>query len=378
MIYFDNGATTFPKPKRVPRAVDQAFRTYGANPGRSGHEMSMQTAVKVYECRESAANLFHHTQVEDVVFTLNCTAAVNMALKGVLKWGDHIIISDLEHNAVLRPVHCMARRGAITYDVAQVFEDDEQTLRSFESLIRPNTRMIACTHASNVFGIRLPAAMIGQLCRRRGLLFLLDAAQTAGVVDIDVDGWGIDFFCTAGHKSLYGPSGTGLLITPHGSEMETILEGGTGSYSADYDMPTDMPDRLESGTVNTVGIIGLQEGIGFVQDRGLDNLYRHELQVAQVIYDRLRQINGVQLYTPLVPGKSLPVISFNVKGKSSEETASLLSEEGFALRGGLHCAPLAHKKMGTIDKGTARISIGAFNTEEEGRMLCGAVEKISA
>jgi len=378
MIYFDNGATTYPKPKRVPKAVENAFYEYGANPGRSGHEMAMQTALKVYECRETAASLFHHTEVENVVFSLNCTHAINMALKGALRWGDHVIISDLEHNSVLRPVHCMAQRGAITYSVATVQSDDDETVAAFESLIRPNTRMIACTHGSNVFGIRLPAEKIGALCRRHGLLFLLDAAQTAGIVDIDVDGWGVAFLCTAGHKSLYGPTGTGLLITPFGEALETIMEGGTGSYSAYYDMPPDMPDHLESGTVNTMGIVGLLEGMRFVEEKGVDALYRHEMEITGLVYHALKSMPGVELYTPLVAGKSLPVLSFNVRGKSSEETTDLLSEKGFALRGGLHCAPLAHKKMGTINMGTARISVGAFNTKEQAARLCDEIKKISA
>jgi len=340
--------------------------------------MSMDTAIKVFEVRDALASLFGAQNLQDVVFTLNCTHAVNMAVKGALRMGDHVIISDLEHNAVLRPVHALAQRGAITYSIAQTFPDHSETLASFARHITPSTRMIACTHASNVFGTVLPIEEIGKLCRERGLLFLVDAAQTAGVLDVKPRDWGIDFLCMAGHKGLYGPSGTGVLITALGSSMQTIIEGGTGSFSGSFDQPDEMPDRLESGTVNTMGILGLGAGVSFVREKTMRALYTHEMKLATEALAMLRDIPGIQLYTPGFGfGSHVPVISFNIAGKPSEETTAALSDKGFALRGGLHCAPLAHQKMGTLETGTARISFGAFNTIEQVVQLCGAINKLA-
>lgn len=375
MIYFDNGATSFPKPRGVVEAVHQALTRYGANPGRSGHDLSIQTSAKVYEVREAAANLFGVEDPSEVVFTSNCTHAINIALKGLLQPGDHVIISDLEHNAVLRPIHALSQKG-VEYDIANTYGRCRKTLDSFYRLIRPNTRLIACTHASNVFGIRQPIEELAMLCREKNLLFLVDAAQSAGVLDIDAPYMGIDFLCTAGHKGLYGPSGTGLLITALGSSLNTLMEGGTGSFSANYEQPLDMPDRLESGTLNTIGILGLGAGIRFVRERGPAQIYRHEMRIAKEILHHLKRMPQIVLYTPdFDEGSHLPVLSFNIRGMSSEQVIEALSRQGFALRGGLHCAPLAHKKMGTLEQGTVRISVGAFNTREQALMLCEAIKK---
>jgi cysteine desulfurase family protein len=379
MIYFDNGATSFPKPPAVEEAVVAALRRYGANPGRSGHQLSLDTAIKVFECREAAASLFGAAEPEHVVFTQNCTHAINLAIKGALRRDDHVIISDLEHNSILRPVHTLAERGIITYSVATVSEDEEETLHNFTQLIQPNTRMIACTHGSNVWGIRLPIRKLGQLAAQCGILFLVDAAQTAGVVEIDMVRDNIDFLCAAGHKSLYGPTGTGLLITARGSELATIIEGGTGTMSADYNQPDDMPERLESGTINTMGILGLGAGIGYVKKMTIPVIYNHEMKLGLHIHQRLENIRGVRLYTRTYEkGVHLPVISFNIEGMSSEEVVQKLSDKGFALRGGLHCAPLAHRKMDTLRTGAVRISIGAFNNTEQSMYLCKAIEQVAA
>ena len=379
MIYFDNGATSFPKPRQVAQAVSEAFTLYGANPGRSGHEMSMNTAIKIFEVREAVAGLFEVHNLNEVVFTLNCTHAVNFAIKGALRAGDHVIISDLEHNAVLRPVHALAQRGIITYSIAETFPEHSRTVASFARHIRPNTKMIACTHASNVFGMVMPIEDIAGLCKERGILLLVDAAQTAGVLELKPRRWGIDFLCAAGHKGLYGPTGTGVMVTPHGAWMETTIEGGTGSYSASYEQPTEMPDRFESGTINTVGILGLGAGVDFVREKTPQAIYTHEIKLALEASAMLKTIPGVELYTPdLGFGTHVPVLSFNIQGKSSEETTTRLSDKGFALRGGLHCAPLAHYKFGTMERGTARASFGAFNTIRQVGQLCEAIAEIAA
>ena len=379
MIYFDNGATSFPKPKRVATAVQESFTDYGANPGRSGHAMSIGTAVKVFGVREQLADMFGMQSPQEVAFTLNCTHAINKAMKGILREGDHVLISDLEHNAVLRPIHTLASRGLITYSVVETFPSDTmRTVTSFASAIRSETRLVACTHASNVFGSILPIQEIGRLCRNGDIFFLVDAAQSAGVLDIKPRDWGIDFLCLAGHKGLYGPAGTGALITSLGGFLDTIIEGGTGSFSGSYDQPEEMPDRMESGTLSTMGILGLGAGVSFVLEKGVQAIYTHEMKLATETFEALSQIHGVTLYTAGCNfQQQVPVISFNLDGKSSEETVSLLSDRGFALRGGLHCAPLAHQKMGTLETGTARISFGAFNTLGQVHKLLKAIQEIA-
>jgi len=367
MIYFDNAATSFPKPHSVHEAVAKAMERFGANPGRSGHKLSLETAIQVFEAREEVANLFQAESAEDVAFTSNCTHALNFALKGVLKHGDHVVISDLEHNSVSRPIYALFERGVITYDVAKVSEnDDEETVRNFKRFIKRNTKLVACSHGSNVWGIRAPVEKLGDLAREHDVLFLVDAAQTAGVVPIDVQSFGIDFLCASGHKSLYGPPGTGILITPLGSVISTVFEGGTGNMSGSMQQPEEMPERLESGTVNTAGIIGLRAGIEHIRKKGMARIYKNSMIIGRMIYDGLKGIKGVKLYTKgFEEGRHLPVISFNIDGIMSEDVTAKLSDEGFATRGGLHCAPLAHQKMGTLEAGAVRVSIGDFNTRQQ-------------
>ncbi|MEM1483982.1 aminotransferase class V-fold PLP-dependent enzyme [Oscillospiraceae bacterium PP1C4] len=377
MIYFDNAATSFPKPISVKNAVATALVKYGANPGRSGHDLSVETAKQVYEVRSKAADFFGAGDAEQVVFTQNCTYALNTAIKGLLNPGDHVVISDMEHNSVMRPIHTLATRGIITYTMAETSLDDEETVERFRAAIQSNTRAIITTHASNVFGIKLPVEKLAALAHQHGLYIVVDGAQTAGGEPINISASQIDFFCTAGHKGLYGPSGTGLLITPHGHLLTPLVEGGTGSTSFDYNQPDFMPDRLESGTLNTAGIIGLGAGIDFINRHGIDLLTRYETTVARTIYEELVRMHGVKLYTPAPRhGVNMPLISFNIEGLTSEETTAKLNTMGFALRGGLHCAPSAHKKFGTSDSGTARISVGAFNTVEQGHDLAYAVRRI--
>ena len=378
MIYFDNAATSFPKPLSVKNAVDAAIVRYGANPGRSGHDLAAETGKKVYEVRMKAAELFGAANEEQVIFTQNCTYALNTVMKGLVRPGDHVITSDMEHNSVMRPLHALESRGIITYSCAVTSCNDEETVEAFRRLIRDNTRVIVTTHASNVFGIKLPIEKLALLARQYGLYFVVDAAQTAGTEPIHIRNMGIDFLCTAGHKGLYGPAGTGLLITPYGNCLSPLVEGGTGSLSFDMTQPDFMPDRFESGTLNTVGIIGLGAGLDFLKRRGVTTIARHECTVARSVYDRISREKGVILYTPPPEyGVNLPVVSFNVEGLTSEETTARLNKAGFALRGGLHCAPSAHKKFGTDSIGTARISVGAFNTVEQARDLANAICKIA-
>ena len=377
MIYLDNAATTGHKPESVVHAVSEAITVLSANPGRGGYETSQMASKKVYECRKKIAEMFGAYGPEKVVFTPNCTAALNYVIKGVLKPGDHTIVSCLEHNAVARPMHKMAQHG-VKVDYAEViFDDSEATVRSFERLILPETKLIVCTHASNVTGHILPIREIGELCRKKGILFAVDAAQTAGIVPINMQLMNIDYLCVAPHKGLYAPMGTGLLIA-NSDIPDTIIEGGTGTISASYFQPTDLPERMESGTLNLPGIAGIYSGAEFVNRRGIENIYKYEMLLAKKFYSGLKLIPGVTVYTPPpVMYQSVPTVSFNIIGLDSTTVANKLGDAGIAVRAGLHCAPMAHKRIGTLETGTVRICISVFNTEQDIRMTLMAIKKIT-
>jgi cysteine desulfurase / selenocysteine lyase len=378
MIYLDNAATTYPKPASVAQAVYEFMRDKAANPGRSAHKLSMAAAYEVYSCREEAAKLFNAPGPECVAFTLNATQSINMAIKGaLLGTGGHVVTSDLEHNAVMRPLFKLQESG-IGFSTACVdLNDDGVTAEAFERQITSKTVMIACTHASNVCGRILPIKRLGALCRERGLKFLVDASQTAGTLKIDMQECGIDYLCMPGHKGLYGPMGTGLLITSCGDKLETLIEGGTGSNSVSYEQPDFMPDRMESGTVNAPGIAGLRSGLRFAEKIQTGGAVQNEMNCALALYDRLARIDGVELYTPRPQSGYVPVISFNIGGMASADAAAWLDKRSFALRGGLHCSPAAHTRFGTLPYGTVRASFGAFNTKTDAERLASAVEQAS-
>ena len=377
MIYFDNAATTYPKPPQVIRAVDEAMRKYGANPGRAGHTMSMETAEELYRCRTAVAEFFHAPGPECVVFTLNCTQAINLVLKGVLKSGDHVVTSNLEHNAVMRPLQALQKRG-VTYTEAQVVPgDNDATVDAFRKALRANTKLIVCTHVSNVWGIRLPIERLAALGHEYGVPIAVDCAQSAGVLPVDMQEFQFDYLCVAAHKGLYAPMGTGILITPHGASMETLMEGGTGTASISLEQPETMPDRLESGTINIPGIAGIRAGISFVKSKGIERIYRHELGLIQALYRSLSKMEGVQLYTPEpVEPYFAPVLSFNIKEANSEAVAQRLNAAGIAVRAGLHCAPRAHESFGTLQQGAVRVCPSAFNNMNEIRAFSNTVMKI--
>ena len=378
MIYFDNAATTFPKPQAVANALWDAVAHYGGNPSRSGHQIAMRTSEKVFAVRNRAAQFFG-ADVENVVFTMNCTHALNMAIKGIMADGGHIILSCLEHNSVFRPVYALSKTGRVEYDIAAVYEDPEATLASFQRRVRPNTRVIVCTHVSNVTGQILPVAEIGTFCRQHNILFILDAAQSAGVLPVDIEKQNIDLLCTAGHKGLYGPTGTGLLVLgKRVGLLHTIMEGGSGSTSIEPEAPDFYPDRLESGTINSSGIIALGAGIQFVQKRTLGQIYRHEMQIYQQVYEGLRRIPKVTIYSgEPVFGRQAPVLSFNLEGHHSMDVCSFLNQEGFALRSGLHCSPLAHHFLHTEEIGAVRFSPGIYNTTAQAEAFIRSVYRFS-
>lgn len=374
MIYLDNSATTNPKPNNVIYATDKAMKNYSFNSGRGGYKKSIITAEKIYNVREKLSSILPY-QSQNIAFTQNCTAALNMAIKGSVKKGDHIIISCLEHNAVSRPVNALAIKGIISYDVADISYDDDETISNIKALIKDNTSLIVCMHSSNVFGVVLPVLKIGELCREHGIRLIVDAAQSVGV--IDVKNINADILCAPGHKGLYGPMGTGFIAVGESTNLDTLIEGGTGSLSMSLNQPDIFPDRLESGTLNNSGIIGLGAGVDFVKSKGIGNIYHHELSLIQMIYSELNRLDNVILYTPFPQkDKFAPIISFNYADYPSDKTASLLAEKGIAVRAGLHCAPLAHKFYNTDDRGTVRISPSVFTTTRECEIFINTLKKL--
>lgn len=376
MIYFDNSATTYPKPVQVVRQAYNALNNYSFNSGRGGYSQSIATAEKIYNVREKIGTMFN-AEPENIVFTKNCTEALNIAIKGSVKKGDHIIISSLEHNSVSRVAEKLSSDGIVDYDIASFSFDDEETVENFRKLIKGNTKLVVCMHSSNVFGVCFPIAKIGRLCKDNGIRFVVDAAQGAGVADINMKRDNIDVLCSAGHKCLFGPMGTGFMAVKEGVNLDTLFEGGTGSKSLSLYQPDFLPDRFEAGTLNNPGIIGLGEGIDFINRKGRENIYNHEMKIAQLIYNKLSFIDGVKLYTAFpVNDKYMPIISFNLKDYSSEKTAVLLNDYSICVRAGFHCSPLAHKHFGTLSTGTVRISPGYFNTEKECFCFVNVLKKL--
>lgn len=378
MIYLDNSATTYPKPPQVIRAVNEASSRYGFNPGRGGYRQSLKTAEKIYNVRTKAKEFFGVYDETGVIFTSGCTDALNTVIKGVLHKGDHVVISSLEHNAVVRPLYRLKEQGIITYSVAKSGKNDEETLQNFREKINSHTRLMICTHASNVFGTRLPVERLCALAHSNGILFCLDAAQSAGIFDIDLSRDGYDFVCCAGHKYLYGPMGIGLLLLGNDRIIDTLREGGTGSESSSFEMPRYYPDRMEAGTLNVPGIIGLGAGLSFVSRRGIDRIYRSESAWIRQLYRQLSSITSIKLYTEESKlDRNAPVLSFTVNGKDSEEIARILGESyDISVRGGLHCAPLAHQTMETSETGTVRIAPSIFSTENDRLLLVNSLRKI--
>ena len=373
VIYLDNAATTGRKPAGVIRAVDSALKELSANPGRSGHTASLKAAAAVYSAREKISELFGASGPENVVFTLNCTQSINSVIKGVLRPGDRVLTSSLEHNSVIRPLV----KSGMRYDTAYVsLTDDGFTLREFEKKLLSDTKLVICTGASNVLGKILPIAKIGELCKKRGVLFAVDAAQTAGVIPINMREMNIDYLCIAPHKGLYAPMGVGVLICEKPIE-NTIIEGGTGTNSLEPFQPDSLPERLESGTVALPAIMGLSAGIDYVKHIGIEKIYAHELNLILYLYKELSKIEKIQLYTPEpTAGMYAPVLSFNVYGKESGEVSEYLSDNGIAVRGGLHCAPSAHGQIGTVDTGAVRASVASFNTQSDIRSLVNVLKRI--
>lgn len=378
-IYLDNAATSFPKPHRVIREVERCLEKYGGNPGRGSHVLAMAAAEKIYECRDAVAGFLGLSAPENVVFTLNTTYALNMLFKGLLRPGDHVLISDMEHNAVYRPLCKLAASGLISLSVFPTFctEDGDTTaalLGGIESRIRPETRLLVCTHASNLCSFSLPLEAIGTLCHRHGLFFAVDAAQSAGHLPIDMEAYGIDALCAPGHKGLYGIQGLGLLALRDPVLLDTLVEGGSGTRSRDTEMPPDYPERMEAGTLPTPAIAGLLEGISAVRERGIHTIMQEDNRQYDLLTQALMNMNGIRVYAPSHKGA---VCLFNVEGLPSEQAAQELSACGICLRGGLHCCPLGHDTLSTPESGALRASFGMFTNDSDIRKLIDSLWQIT-
>ena len=377
MIYLDNAATSFPKPPEVIKTVDLSMKLYGANPGRSGHKMSVDAASQVYKCREKLDSFFNGYGAEYVSFFPNCTYALNIAIKGIVKKGDHIVISSLEHNSVLRPVHKLKELGVAEYSVFKVAETQEETLENFRQAFRGNTSFCIVTAVSNVFGNILPLKELSEIAHEKEALFFVDGAQGAGVVELDMKKHGIDCLCVPGHKGLLGPMGTGALLHRNLS-FSSIIEGGTGTASFDFSQPEMYPEKLESGTLNVPGICGLKKGVEIISKRGINNVFQKEFRLCRKLFLGLQEIPGVRLYQGNYNPKAFaPLVSFNVGDLHSEQVSAYLNDNGIAVRGGFHCAPLAHISNETQKQGAVRVSPSVLNEEKDINFLLNLVRKIA-
>ena len=376
-IYLDNAATSFPKPEGVYRAVDFCQRNLGGNPGRGSSREALKAGSLLLDAREALAALFNIQDSAQIAFCSNVTEALNIGFKGILKPGDHIITTSMEHNAVARPLFQMSKEG-VEWTAVKCEPDGSLDPEELRRAIKPQTRMICVLHASNLTGTMMPVKTIGQIARENGILFMLDTAQTAGVLKIDVEEFKIDILAFTGHKGLLGPQGTGGIYLRPGIDIKPLKEGGTGSFSEYLEHPDFMPDHLESGTLNTPGIAGLLAGVNFIREIGMDDIRKHEQELTQLLIDGLKEIPGISLYGPDDINQRTAVLAFNVVGMDCGELSMALDYEyGVVTRSGLHCAPLAHASIGTIHNGACRFSPGFFNTKEEIEAVVKAVYKLA-
>jgi len=378
MIYFDNAATSYPKPDKVYKEMIRCMKEYCANPGRGGHKMSVDSGKAVYEARELISNLFNCQNPMQICFMKNATEALNCALHGVLKAGDNVITSPMEHNSVMRPLKEIEREKSITISVLKGNDFGEIDVDDFKKAITPKTKLAVFTLSSNVNGIIMPFNEIGRICREHGILFLLDGSQGAGSINIDVKEACIDLLALPGHKGLMGPQGTGILYVREGIFLKPMLQGGTGSNSELIYQPEIFPEGFESGTLNTPGIVGLKEGVKFINEIGLENIRIKKNMLVQRFYDGVKNICGVKLYSRREGTNNSGIIALNIQGIFSNELSSILDKNySIATRAGLHCSPMAHKTLGTLDNGIVRFSFSYFNELQEIEYVVNVLEKIS-
>jgi cysteine desulfurase family protein len=376
-IYLDNAATSWPKPETVIEAMSGFMRQYAGSPGRSAHQFSIASARVIYEARALFADFFKVPDSSRVIFTSGATAAINMALRGLIHKGDHVVCSSMEHNSVIRPLRMLEAEGLISVSIAEADPYGYCNAECIQKVMNPRTALVILTHASNVNGCINPVREIGQLCRERKIKLVLDAAQTAGLIPISLKDDFIDVLIFSGHKKLMGPQGTGGMCINSETEVNPVFAGGTGSHSEWEEQPDFYPDKLEAGTPNTPGIAGLMAGLRFVIETGQEKSFKHVSMLTQYLKEELSRIEGIKiLESP--PGMSCtPIVSFNMEGISSSDLAGMLDRDySIMLRAGLHCSPLAHKSLGSFPDGSLRAGIGYFNTEEEIGIFISELKKI--
>ena len=376
-VYLDNAATSFPKPDSVYSAMDRAAREIGVAPGRGGYRQSIQASRLLFETREALAELFGVTDSSRFIMTHSATESLNLAVKGLLRPGDHVVTTSMEHNSLARPLHSAECSGV---NVSWVTGDSNGyvSVASVLAALRPETRVVAMTHCSNVSGAVNPVGEIGAVLKDRGVVLLVDAAQSAGSIPIDVSAMNIGLFAAPGHKGLYGPQGTGILYIAPEINLEPLLLGGTGSGSSELTPPLELPERFESGTLNMNGIAGLKAGLEFIAAQGVANIQKHEALLVKRLIDGLSAISGIRVINPQPSGDRGAVVSFTLSGRDPSSIGHLLdSQFDIAVRTGLHCAPLAHKTIGTFPEGTVRVSPGIFNCQSDIDALLAAVQKIA-
>jgi cysteine desulfurase / selenocysteine lyase len=378
VIYVDNAATTWPKPPSVYEAMDTFARTSAGNPGRGGHRLAVEAERRVQGARTALAKLLHAESADRLILTFNATDALNIAIKGLVRPGDHVITSQAEHNSVNRPLNGLVRSGMITCSVARTAADGTVPPEEIERLIGPNTRLVAITHASNVLGVINPIHDYGRIARTRGVTLLIDASQTAGVVPIDVRAMQLDLVAFPGHKACFGPMGTGALYVREGVELATFREGGTGFASEHEHHPDHYPFHLEAGTPNAHGLAGLEAGLAFIEQEGIGKILAHERSLAMRFADALRDDKRITLHSGNSPDRQLGPISLTIEGVEPVDAGSILDQRfSIACRPGLHCAPTTHKLLGTFPTGTLRFSFGYFNTAEDVDACVAAVRSIA-
>ncbi|OEF97322.1 aminotransferase class V-fold PLP-dependent enzyme [Desulfuribacillus alkaliarsenatis] len=379
ILYLDNAASSWPKPPEVAKATYETILNIGANPGRGAHSMALEAGRIIFNCRKNLAKLFHVDNPSNIIFTKNTTESLNIPLLQYLKTGDHVITSSLEHNSVIRPLEFLKSKG-ITYSALPVNNFGETDVERIEEQIRqyPNTRLLIVSHASNVVGTLFPLKEACKIAKRNGVRVAVDGAQTAGVFDTPVEEWGIDFYAFPGHKGLFGPQGTGGLYISPDIELEPLLYGGTGGNSESKEMPTVRPDRYESGTPNTPGIAGLNAGVSFINEQGIDLIREHEWMITRTMLEKLQGLDKVNVYGPPISIERAAVVAFNIVGIESNEAAYMLDKVyNIAVRAGHHCSPAGHTAIGTLQQGIIRASPGYFNTIADVERFIDAIEEIT-
>lgn len=377
MIYLDNAATTYPKPKSVYTNVMKAMTEYGANPGRGSHAMAIEGARVIYETRELIAELFNLDDPMRVIFTFNATDGLNLAIKGILKSGDHVIATAMDHNSVLRPIKELEKNG-VENTIVPCAHDGTINVEDIEKSIKSNTKLVVTTHVSNLTGTVFPIEEIGKMCKEKNVLYLLDASQSAGVLDIDLKEQNIDFLAAPGHKGLLGPQGTGILLINSDAEIKELKEGGTGSESSSMYQPNFYPDKFEAGTHNLPGIAGLNAGVKYILSKGTKSIYSHEKNILELFINEMKKNPKIKIYGPESIEQRSGVVPINIEGMDSSEVAYILDTEyNIAVRPGLHCAPLAHKTIGTDKIGAVRFAVGPFTKNTEILSAVKALNEIS-